>query len=574
MKDHWKKSAALGAALLMLISLAACTDVTAAQDKEDAAKTVITGGSALMPDTGFAAEDVTAVELKDGATQTAGGVSVEGDVVTVTKAGNYGFSGALSDGQIVVDAPGKDITLTLCGADITYSGGMPLYIKDAASVSLVLADGSSNTLNGAAQSDWEGSGVESEAVLFSATDLSIDGGGKLTVNANDTNGIYAKGTLDISGGTLAVNAAKNGIAGENIVTVGGGETTVSAGGDAIRSGGGDTAGDVTISAGAVNLEARGDGIRSMGMVRVTGGNIRIYSGGGSNGSAADTQKESFGSDGKSGPDAGASGRNGIHSAVGAIISGGTVTVNSAGDAVYTDGSVVVSGGSFALSGGEGGIRAQEQLTIEDCELLEINAASEGLQAYNISISGGEISIRSSGDGIAVAGQDESAAVQADSGGVLTVSGGSVHVNAGADGIDSKGSVRISGGAVVIDGPEVSGSGALNCADNCTIEGGTLVAAGAAGTGEPPSESSEQSFISMTFHTALSAGSEIILADSAEKAVFTYTASKSLQNIVFSSAAITGNSSYSVLVNGQSIVTFTVADRATYVNNSGVTAERQ
>lgn len=583
MKDYCKKAAAAGAALLMLVSLTACTDAVALEDAEGTARTVASGApEQASADVAIAVEDATAVELKDGATQTASGISVNGDVVTVTKAGNYAFSGTLSDGQIVVDAAGKDITLTLCGVNIASSSGTPLSVKDAANVSLVLADGASNVLNGAARAG--ASGDESGAVLFSETDLAIDGGGKLTVNGVFNSGIYAKGMLEINGGILAVSAAKNGLAGGDHVTVGSGETTVLAGGDAIRSGSGGTGGDVTISAGAVNLEAQGNGIRSMGMVRITGGNIRIYSGGEGNSSTADTQEASSGIDGESDPDTGVSGRNGIYSTVGTIISGGTVTVNSAGDAVRTDGSVVVSGGTYTLAAGNGGIRAQEQLTIEDCELLKVDAAVKGLEAYNISISGGEISIRSSGAGIAVAGPGMSSAVQAENsssggtgaggGGVLTVSGGKLHVDSGADGIASKGSVRISGGAVVVDGPENSGSSALNCEDGYTIEGGTLVAAGIAGTKEAPSESSKQNVISMTFDAAVSAGSEVILADSAGKTVFTYTPVKSLRNIVFSSAAILKSNTYSILVNGQSVVTFAASDGETYVNNSGVTAEEQ
>ena len=44
------------------------------------------------------------------------------------KGGTYTLSGTLSDGRVIVNAKGEDVTLILSNADITCSYGSPLYI--------------------------------------------------------------------------------------------------------------------------------------------------------------------------------------------------------------------------------------------------------------------------------------------------------------------------------------------------------------------------------------------------------------------------------------------------------------
>ena len=91
------------------------------------------------------------------------GVDIDGSVVTITKGGTYTLSGTLSDGRVIVNAKGEDVTLILSNADITCSYGSPLYIYKSESTKLLLTDGTDNTLT-------DGSEYTFADSLSSATD--------------------------------------------------------------------------------------------------------------------------------------------------------------------------------------------------------------------------------------------------------------------------------------------------------------------------------------------------------------------------------------------------------------------
>lgn len=112
----------------------------------------------------------------DSITVSGNGAKVSGSTVTITQSGNYTVSGTLSDGQILVDA-GKedDITLTLSGVSITCTQSAPIYIKKASSVSIVLADGTDNTVADTDNYVLDEGEDEPDAAIFSKADLSISG---------------------------------------------------------------------------------------------------------------------------------------------------------------------------------------------------------------------------------------------------------------------------------------------------------------------------------------------------------------------------------------------------------------
>ena len=66
------------------------------------------------------------------------GAQADGGVVTITAGGVYAVSGTLTDGRIIVNAPGEDVTVALNGADITCSYGSPLYIYKAGTATVHL----------------------------------------------------------------------------------------------------------------------------------------------------------------------------------------------------------------------------------------------------------------------------------------------------------------------------------------------------------------------------------------------------------------------------------------------------
>ncbi|MBQ2468092.1 MAG: carbohydrate-binding domain-containing protein, partial [Clostridia bacterium] len=75
------------------------------------------------------------------------GVTVDGNVYTVTAAGEYTFKGAL-DGSIVVDAGDEDeVILIFEGVTLTSSDTAPVCVKNAGEVSVKSEEGSYNTVN-------------------------------------------------------------------------------------------------------------------------------------------------------------------------------------------------------------------------------------------------------------------------------------------------------------------------------------------------------------------------------------------------------------------------------------------
>ena len=113
------------------------------------------------------------------------GVDIDGSVVTITKGGTYTLSGTLSDGRVIVNAKGEDVTLILSNADIVCSYGSPLYIYKSESTKLLLTDGTDNTLTDGSEytfADSLSSATDEEpnACLYSKSDLVISGGGTLT----------------------------------------------------------------------------------------------------------------------------------------------------------------------------------------------------------------------------------------------------------------------------------------------------------------------------------------------------------------------------------------------------------
>lgn len=575
MNKHQKKIIAMCVMLFMLVPLGACAGMQSAgsvstQSGEDSVIESAAARSAASA--GETAEGATAVELQDNATREAAGVSVDGNVITITKAGSYTFSGTLSEGRLVVDAADEDVTLILNGVDIRSGAGAPLMIDQAKKMVLVLQNGSANILTDSNNDDSETEGGEPAAALFSKTNLVIDGGGSLTVNTYHGVGIRGKDGLDITGGTMTINAADDGIVGNNM-TVSGGKIAVTAQSDAIVSTNGDGGtGDVIVTGGAMILYAQGDGIQCAGTVRISGGDLQITSGAGSANSTAYQEEPLSGVGGEenSGTDASDNGvvsSKGLKSTLGIFISGGAIFVDAEDDAIYSDGSIVVSGGKFALSSTGNGIHAKEQMTIEECEQMEISTSYMGLEAYNISISGGDISVVASDDGINIMGQDQD--TETDNGGVLTVSGGNIHINAGGAGLDSGGSIAIRGGTVVVDGSESAGNSALDYKGTCIIDGGTVIAAGSATKTEMASEDSKQNVIVMTLDSAAPIGSEIQLTDSNGRAMLSYTVSKSLQSILFSTAQITANQTYNIIIDGVDALTFTADEGSTYVTSNAV-----
>ena len=236
------------------------------------------------------------------------------------------------------------------------------------------------------------------------------------------------------------------------------------------------------------------------------------------------------------------------------ILGGDYNINSADDAFHTNSTLEIRDGNMEIATGDDGMHADDALVISDGD-INITESYEGIEGLTITIDGGNISIVSSDDGLNAAGGADSSGF----GGMGTdmfasnddiwieINGGYLYVLAGGDGVDSNGNLTINGGEVYIDGPSDGGNSAIDYGDNAAayINGGTVVAVGSSDMVEAFDDSSEQAVMSVSV-SAGSAGDEIKLLDSDGNELISFTAAKTYDSVIISTADLAQGETYTLV----------------------------
>lgn len=484
------------------------------------------------------------IALKGNSITTSGsGVTVNGSQATITAAGSYSISGDLTDGQILVDTPEQEVVrLLLNGANLSCSTSAPLYIVTAKKVVIILANQSKNSVTDGATYVYPSAGVdEPKAAIYSAADLSITGDGSLTVRGNYNDGISGKDGLVIAGGSIAITAKDDGIRGKDYLVVKGGDITVNCGGNGLLA---DNEEDVTrgyiwIDNGTLKITSSGDAISAMTDALISDGDITVTSGGGSAKKPSATVSS-----------------KGVKGLVNTVIDNGTITVNSADDALHANSNLVINNGMFALSSGDDGIHADSVMTINSGD-IRISKCYEGIESMNIVINGGDIHIVASDDGINGAGGADGSGLGGWPGGMssgnyyLYINGGYIVVNAVGDGLDVNGTIIMTNGKVLVNGPTNNGNGPLDYDKAFKMTGGFIVAAGSSGMAQAPGTTSTQYSLLMTFSTALKAGALFHIQNSSGEDVLSFAPVKSYQSVAFSSVKLQKGVTYDVYSGGTS-----------------------
>ena len=209
------------------------------------------------------------------------GVSISGNIITITKEGTYVLSGALSEGQIVVDADSAKVQLVLDNADITCASSAAIYVKNADKAFITLAEGSENILMNTAEYEAiDDNNID--AVIFSKDDLTLNGKGTLTINSEYGHGIVSKDDLKLVGGTCNITAKKHALSGKDSVRIAAGTYNLTSGKDGIHSENADDdeKGFVYIASGDFTIESTGDGIDASYVVQIDDGDFDITAGDG------------------------------------------------------------------------------------------------------------------------------------------------------------------------------------------------------------------------------------------------------------------------------------------------------
>ena len=355
---HTKLLAAV-LALALPLTLAGCG--AAAQQTESgaaapAAQTAAVSTAALASSVPAAAEAVSDPEQADAQAQgefsvtasDGGAVTRSGSVWTVTAAGEYTLTGALADGQVVVDAGDEDVVvLILDNAAIACSTGAPILILNADDVTVKAAEGSYNTVADLRSGDAENE--EYDAAIWSDCDLKLRGKGTLIVTSSYAKGVKSKDDLSVKNLTLKVDSADTALRGKDSVTVESGTLLLlSAQGDGINSDA-----DILISDEALSISVGDDGIHADGALTIAGGTVRVEDS--HEGLEANVVNIDGGSTYVYGRDDGVNARSGDATPLISITGGYLEVATPSGDtdAIDSNGSIAMSGGFVLVRSGAG-----------------------------------------------------------------------------------------------------------------------------------------------------------------------------------------------------------------------------
>ncbi len=252
-----------------------------------------------------------------------------------------------------------------------------------------------------------------------------------------------------------------------------------------------------------------------------------------------------------------------------LISGGDIAIDSADDGIHSDASVFIRGGKMTIATGDDALHAEETLTVTAGE-MEITTCYEGLEALNIDVQGGKIHLNARDDGLnAAGGVDQSGStgghdgmfgggrprggmgggMAAGSNGSIKISGGELDIISSGDGIDANGTLEISGGITKVTGPTQGDTATLDFDKSAIIKGGTFIGTGASGMAQTFSDS-EQGVIAIGVGNQ-SANTKITIKDQSDRTVLEHTPALSFAVVIFSSPEIKSGDSYTIWVGSQS-----------------------
>lgn len=434
----------------------------------------------LLPTSACAASDYTTanatlVTLTDSSATAKGkytGYEIDGTDVSITAAGTYVFSGDCDNGSITVKKGVTGVTIVLNGLTLTNDDSAAITLNKTAEASLIASAGTTNTV-----ADTEGPSDENAAVkVKSGATLAIGGTGTLIVDGNAKNGIKgaADAVISVDEVKLTIEAENDGLSCDDELTIAGGTLHITAGGDAVKASPdtGDTEnpdttslGNVTISGGTLTLNATENGIQADGDLTISGGTFHVKTNGGHTTALTDDSASC----------------KGFKAGKTLTVTGGTLTVDSADDALHASTDVTISGGTLTLATGDDGVHADNDLVIgtkgassTSTPRINITASYEGLEGTTVTVYSGDIDVAASDDGVNAA---SSTLGERSDKYAISIAGGDLYIDAGSDGLDSNNDITITGGKVEVYGADAMMDAAIDYDGTFTLSGGTLFGAG-------------------------------------------------------------------------------------------------
>lgn len=463
----------------------------------------------------------------------------EGSDVTIKSAGVYVLTGSLENGSVIVNVGNHDVVrIVLNNVDIYCEDSAPIYVKNAEKVIISLPEGTKNTIKDG-NSYVLDANEEPSSTIFSKDDLTFNGTGSLTIEANYNNAIQSKDVLKMMEGNYSINATNDGIKGKDFLIIRDGSYDITCLGDGLRSTNESENGDMIIENGTFVINSSQDGIQSASTLTIYDGNFTITSGGGSVNAVVDGSTP-FG-EYSDYDEVNSNSVKGIKSTNDMTLVDGEYSISSLDDTIHSGGNITVKGGSFTLTSDDDGIHADYDLTIAEASIM-ITQSYEGLEGAIISIDSGDINIKASDDGINAA-SDVSSTWQ------LNINGGNILVDAYGDGVDSNAGITMNDGTLIIMGPTNSGNGALDYDGTFNMNGGTMIAVGMSGMAMTPSNSSSQYSAMISLSTVQSADTSLYITDSNGNVIAGITPNRNYSNVIISTPNMIQDETYDIYTGG-------------------------
>ena len=308
--------------ILLSISLITCISMAACQKSPDTITTSSSVVSSYIPTT-------EALEI----TYDDSDSSYEADIdtidldnasedITITEEGSFLITGSAADLMILVDASEDDeVHLILKDAMITNSDAATILILSAGKVKITL-EGDSILTGGENSGTYEGDDID--GVIWSQTDLTLNGDGSLTVTSPAAHGIACKGDMVIAGGSYGIESCNDGIHVDGSLLIADGDISIVSGDDGIHA-------DSILQIDSAEAEiTAAEGLESTTVI-INEGNITIY--------ASDDGINAAQKDDEHIP--------------AVIINGGNITIDMEQgdtDGIDSNGDIIINGGTIIING--------------------------------------------------------------------------------------------------------------------------------------------------------------------------------------------------------------------------------
>ncbi|MCR5608995.1 MAG: carbohydrate-binding domain-containing protein [Lachnospiraceae bacterium] len=472
------------------------------------------------------AESSIAVSNEDGS-----GYKIEGTDLTINAAGTYAISGNCSEGSITVKKGTTGVVLVFDELTLKSSTTAPVSVNKGAEAKIII--NGTNTLTDSENPDNENSTDEEIADAFEGAGIKVKSGSVLTIGGT--------GKLTVDG-----SSCKNGIKGAQSSVI--------------------TVGEDSSDTFTLNVNANNNALAADGELIINSGNVNITSN----------------DDGlKASPDEDDTESKGI-----LTVNGGTINITAADDAIHATNETNLLGGNITISAGDDAAKAEYTLNIGHKDGngpdITVTKAVEGFEGAIINLYSGNGTLRTSDDGMNAANSDlNNYSFE------LNVYGGKWYVNADGDGLDSNGNMTIDGGYTEVFGSADNGNGALDIGDfGCSLNynAGTIVAVGMNGMAVTPTSGSYLAFGNGgqqggmnggmpgqqgqqgqmpggpqdNANATISSGATIEIKDSSDNTIYTATAPKNANHVVYADDTLSSDETYTLYVNGTSIGTATLS----------------